>query len=123
LAALGLTPGLIYNTTVSSTKGVQPADKGNQIYGLRLPSQLDLNSPADITSALTAIQNAVTTTRAIYADLKQAATPQSAQSQSGTVPAYLQAQIADYQAALDRLTGGQSSGSGSSTSSLVSLFG
>lgn len=122
LQALGLTPGLVRNTIVDPKKGVIPADKGTQTYGLRLPSQLDLNSPTDIKAALSAITNAVTTTRAIYADLKQAANPQSKQAQTGTVPAYLQAQIADYQAALDRLTGGQSSDSGSS-SSLVSLFG
>jgi hypothetical protein len=37
--------------------------------------------------------------------------PQTPASQAitGTVPAYLKAQIANYQAALDRLTAGQSS--------------
>jgi hypothetical protein len=120
LEALGLKPGLIRNTTVDKTKGVVPADKGTQTYGLRFTSALDLNSKADIKTALDGIGNAITTVRAIYADLKQAATPKSQThaATSGTVPAYLQNQIADYQAALDRLTGGSDSGS-----SLASLFG
>jgi hypothetical protein len=46
--------------------------------------------------------------RTIYKDLVAAATPKSAQAlaASGTVPKYLTNQIANYQAALDRLTGG-----------------
>ncbi len=123
LAALGLSPGIVRNTVVDPTKGVIPADKKTQIYGLHLPAGLDIDNTTDITGALTAITNAITTTRAIYADLKQAATPASQKTPTGTVPAYLQAQIADYQQALDRLTGGASGGSGGSTSPLVSLFG
>ena len=54
--------------------------------------------------------------RQAYKDLVAAATPdsvkkaQAAQTAavSGTVPAYLTAQISNYQAALQRLTGGQS---------------
>lgn len=119
LQALGLQPGLIRNTVVDKTKGVLPADGGTQTYGLRLPSRLDLNSAADIASAQDALTNAITTVRAIYADLKQAATPQSQQPKvTGAVSAYTQSRIADYQAALDRLTGADGSGS-----SLASLFG
>jgi hypothetical protein len=121
LAALGLTPGIVRNTVLDPKKGIQPADKGTQIYGLRLPSDLTLSTPDAIEAALTAIGNAVTTTRAIYADLRQAANPQKPQVQAGAVPAYLQAQIADYTAALNRLTAGQDSGGG--PTSLVSLLG
>lgn len=122
LAALGLTAGIVRNTVIDPKKGIQPADKGTQIYGLRLPSNLALDTPDHITAALTAVGNAITTTRAIYADLRQAASPPAPQTQAGTVPAYLQAQIADYTAALNRLTAGQSSGGGGPTS-LVSLIG
>lgn len=121
LTALGLKPGLIRNTIVDKTKGVMPADKGTQTYGLRFTTALDLNSKTDIAAALTAVGNATTTVRAIYADLKQAATPKPPSASSGSVPAYITNQIADYQAALDRLTGGGTDTS--SGSSLVSLFG
>lgn len=122
LAALGIKPGLVRNTIVDPKKGVLPADKGTQTYGLRFTAPLDLNSKADIKAALDGVTNAITTVRAIYADLKQAATPPSQQQQQGSVPAYMQTRIADYQAALDRLTAG-SSDSSSSGSSLASLFG
>lgn len=123
LAALGLKPGLIRNTTVDKTKGVVPADKGTQTYGLRFSSKLDLNSPADIKTALDAVGNAITTVRAIYADLKQAATPKKPPTgDAGQASAYMQTKIADYQQALLRLTGGQPSGGGS-TDPIVSILG
>ena len=123
LTTLGLKPGLVRNTIVDKTKGVLPADKGVQTYGLRFTSKLDLANTADVKAAIDGIGNAITDVRAIYADLKQAATPKSQQPQpAGSVSAYQQAQIADYTAALNRLTAGDSS-SGSSGSSLVSLFG
>lgn len=121
LTALGLKPGLIRNTVSDKTKGIVPADKGTQTYGLRFSDKLDLDNKADIKAALDGVGNAITTVRAIYADLKQAATPKSPTAQAGDVPAYLTNQISNYQAALDRLTGGSS---GASTgSSLASLFG
>jgi len=121
LEALGIKPGTVRNATVDKTKGVLPADKGTQIYGLHITSPLDLNNKADIKTALDSIGNAITTVRAIYADLKQAATPQNPASGAagGTVPAYLTNRIADYTAALTRL----SSADTSSGSSLASLFG
>lgn len=120
LVALGLPQGLLRNTIADKTKGVIPADKGTQTYGLHLATNLDLSSKTDIKAALDGVSNAITTVRAIYADLKQAATPKDPTA-SGTVPAYLQAQIADYSAALARLTAGADGSSGSS--SLVSLLG
>jgi len=122
LAALGLKAGLVRNTTVDKVKGVLPADKGTQTYGLRFTAPLDLSSKADIKAALDGIGNAITVVRAIYADLKQAAAPKTpSAADQAAVPAYLQNRIADYQAALDRLTGG--GGDTSSGSSLASLFG
>ena len=53
---------------------------------------------------------ALSTIRAAYASLKAANQPKAATNPGktgGTVPAYLTGQIASYQAALDRLTGGQ----------------
>jgi hypothetical protein len=122
LEALGIKPGVVRNATVDKTKGVLPADKGAQIYGLHITGPLDLNNKADIKTAIDSIGNAITTVRAIYADLKQAATPQSPSSSAsqGQVPAYLTNRIADYAAALARLTAGSDTSSGSS---LASLFG
>lgn len=99
-----------------------PADKGKQTYGLHITSNLDLSSKADIKNAVDSITNAITTVRAIYIDLKKAAQPASATAAAqGTVPAYLKNRIADYTAALQRLSAG--SNSSSSGSSLASLFG
>ncbi|MFC3069719.1 SBBP repeat-containing protein [Phenylobacterium soli] len=124
LQSLGIKPGLIRKVVIDKKKGVLPADKGSQTYGLHITSNLDLSSKADIKSAIDGINNAITTVRAIYVDLKQAAQPKSATaSGSGTVPAYLKSQIADYQAALARLSASSSSSSSSSGSSLASLFG
>lgn len=126
LSALGMQPGLVRASTIDKTKGVIPADRGTQTYGLRLPSDLDLNNAADIKAVVTAIGNAITTTQSIYADLQKAAQPASQQAAAtGTVPAYITNQIADYQQALARLSGGSGSGSTSAdgTASLVSLFG
>lgn len=121
LTALGLKAGLVRNTIADKVKGVIPADKGHQTYGLRFTAPLDLNSKTDIKAALDGVGNAITTVRAIYADLKQAATPKSATASQGPVPAYLKSRIADYQSALNRLTaGGTAPNSGSS---LASLFG
>jgi hypothetical protein len=121
LEALGLKAGLVRNTIADKVKGVIPADKGTQTYGLRFTGSLDLASKADIKAASDGIANAITTVRAIYADLKKAATPQPLNpTVAGTVPAYLTARIADYQSALNRLTAGNSDSSGSS---LASLFG
>jgi hypothetical protein len=122
LESLGLRAGLVRNTTADKVKGVVPADKGKQTYGLRFTSSLDLASKTDIKAAMDGAANALTTVRAIYADLKQAATPKSANpATSGNVSAYQKAQIADYQAALDRLTASNSSSTPGS--SLASLFG
>lgn len=120
LQSLGIKPGLVRNAIVDKTKGVMPADKGPQTYGLHITTSLDLSSKADIKAAMDGISNAITTVRAIYIDLKQAAQPRSASGGAqGTVSSYVKNQLADYQAALARLSAVADSGS----SSLASLFG
>lgn len=117
LESLGIKPGFVRNARIDKAKGVQPADKGTQMYGLHITGPLDLKNKADIKTAIDSITNAVTTIRAIYADLKQAASPRSALSgASGQVSPYVQGRIADYTAALTRLSAG---GDGS----LASLIG
>jgi hypothetical protein len=110
LPLLGLTPGVVRATTVDDDGKVTSADGKGQIYGLKLDTDLNLSDPDQIRHAAAEIAAAMGVIRSIYKDLVAAATPKSAQTAaaaaSGKVPAYLTNQIANYQAALDRLTGG-----------------
>ncbi|MBX3477822.1 MAG: transcriptional regulator [Brevundimonas sp.] len=92
LAALGLSAGYVGPS----------GDKALQSFGLNLSQSLNLSSPAAIKSAGEALQAAMKAVRDAYRSLA----PKSATSAaSGTVPAYLTNQLANYQAALARLTG------------------
>jgi hypothetical protein len=111
LGALGLTPGVARNTTTINGT-IMPADGRGQIYGLGLPAELNLSSPEAIKAAADALSKALNTVTRAYNDLRTAAMPQSASTSpthgktGGPVPAYLKNQIANYTAALNRLTGG-----------------
>lgn len=118
LPALGLTSGIITSattTTKSTTNSLQSS------YGLNLPTTLNLNSAANISAAQAALTSATGTVARIYLNMT---TPPPAKagstnnSANGPVPAYLTAEIASYQSALERLTG-----STQSSYSIVSLFG
>ncbi len=71
---------------------------------MALPSSLNLGSPNAIKQTQSALQLALSTVRTIYGDMTTA--PATDSSSSGTAPKYLTDRIAQYQAALDRLTGG-----------------
>jgi hypothetical protein len=105
LAPLGLDPGVVRNTTTVKGKTVS-ADGGGEVYGLGLPNDLSLATPEAAKAAMAKLSDVMATIRAAYRDLLAAATPKSAQAPTGPVPAYLKSQIANYQAALDRLTAG-----------------
>lgn len=88
LAGLGLSPGFIGKTGKDELK----------TFGLDLPRNLDLSDPK---AAKDRIQLAIKALRDAYRSLA----PQTAASKAtGEVPAYMKAQIANYQAALARLT-------------------
>jgi len=110
LAVLGLTPGVLRETIVGDDGKLVPADGKSQIYGLSLDGDLNLSTADQIKHAAAEIASAMGVIRSAYKDLVTAATPKSAlaaaKTVTGTVPAYLSAQIANYQAALSRLTGG-----------------
>jgi hypothetical protein len=114
LAELGLKPGILANT-VKSGKTTVPADGKGRIYALGITGSLDLASASDINHAKAVLTAALSVIKGAYQDLKTTATPahvlalQKAQATSGQVPAYLANQIANYQAALARLTAGQTS--------------
>ncbi len=112
LSALGLQQGVLTSTAgqessaaPSSRSGSLPASNSlKNGYSLKLPSNLNLNSAADINVVISALGAAASTVQGIYTDMTTAPTPSS--SSSGSVPAYLTNEIADYQAALQRLTSG-----------------
>lgn len=91
LAALGLTPGFIGKTETEL-----------KTFGMNLPSTLNLNNAANITEAKEQVQLAIKVLRDAYRSMA----PERAKPKvTGQAPAYLQAQLANYQAALARLTG------------------
>lgn len=109
LALLGIPEGVVRSTVVSKDGVSKPGDGKAQIYGLGLPSDLNLDDATQISHAAAEIAAAMGVIRKAYKDLVTAATPKSAQqvaaASSGKVPTYLQNQIANYQAALQRLGG------------------
>jgi hypothetical protein len=117
LPLLGIPEGVVRQTVTSGSGAARPADGKPNLYGLGLPSDLNLSDAAQVSHALAELAAAQGVIRSAYKDLVAAATPKSLQTAaaataSGTVPAYLTAQIANYQAALDRLTSGSDGSSG-----------
>jgi hypothetical protein len=113
LPGLGIPEGVVRATTTNSDKKEVPADGKSMLYGLSLPSNLSLADSDQISHTLAELATSQGVIRTAYKDLVTAATPKSqlnaakaAAAASGPVPAYLTAQISNYQAALTRLTGG-----------------
>lgn len=94
LAGLGLSPGFIGLS--GTTDGVM------RTYGLGLPNNLTLLDAAATKTAGEKLQNAMKAVRDAYREL---APKPASSSVTGEAPAYLTAQLANYQAALARLTG------------------
>ncbi len=93
LAGLGLSAGYI---------GAKKVDGGKTTFGLDLAASLNLNNAGAIATAQEKLKTALSTLRSAYAALDPTAAKKTA---TGTAPAYITSQIANYQAALDRLTG------------------
>ena len=106
LESLGLHEGFVRSTTMEDGK-IVPADGGAPIYGLKLARDMSVASKADIKATLDELTQATAVIRTAYRDLQAGMDPQAAKKKvTGEAPAYLTAQIANYQAALNRLTGG-----------------
>ncbi len=113
LPILGLPQGML-NLTTTSNNVTAPADGGSKIYGLGLSGTLNFSSPSQISQAQAAIASAMGVVRTAYQGIVTAETPvvpgQSSSAanpgKTGTVPAYLTAEIANLNAGLARLTGG-----------------
>ncbi|WP_332660389.1 transcriptional regulator [Brevundimonas sp.] len=93
LAGLGLSPGYV---------GSSVGDDVIKTFGLALPSNLTLADPASVKTAGEKLQAAMKAVRDAYRALDPAT---KASAANGPVPAYLTAQLANYQAALARLGG------------------
>jgi hypothetical protein len=96
LAGLGLSAGYI-GAAGSTTEGTK------RTFGLDLAANLNLSSSDSIKTANEKLQAAMKSVRDAYRQLDPATA--AAAAPKGTVPAYLTAQLANYQAALSRLTG------------------
>ena len=111
LKMLGIPEGVVRLTQIGEDGKPKPADGKSQIYGLAFDGDLNLTSDEQIRHALAELATAMGVVRTAYKDLVAAATPKSQTAlaaAAGKAPAYLTNQIANYQAALDRLTGGSS---------------
>ena len=111
LSALGLAGGIVRATKTEDGKTVS-ADGNGPVYGLSLPPELDLTTEAGRKNATMVIQRAMSSVRSAYREIADTAmgiksdSSTSSGKSGGTVPAYLTSQISNYQAALNRLTGG-----------------
>ena len=105
LELLGIPEGVVRKTRVVDGKTL-PADGKEMLYGLGLPTNLNLDDEVERKHAIAEIGLAMGVIRKAYIDLKAAASPPSPPTSaaiSGKVPAYLTKQIANYQEALRRL--------------------
>ena len=91
LAALGLTPGYI-----------GPTSSDLKTFGLDLPKTMNLRDADAVKRANDKLAAAIVTLRSAYRALAPKSTTPAI---TGEAPAYLKAQLANYQAALARLTG------------------
>ena len=125
LASLGLNAGVVQtSSSLNAKNGTLNATTGiaKNTYGLNIDGNFDLTTPAGIKAAQTALKSAVAKVQTAYNDLVNAGKPKAAATPKGPVPTYLTNEIANYQAGLNRLTGGQTSSSGSGALSIASLF-
>lgn len=108
LEALGLATGVVRGTTVDRSGKTVSADGGGPMFGIELPGEIDVGSDLAVKAALATLDRSLGKIRTAYRELEAAANPAKAQTAAptGVAPAYLTNQIANYQAALDRLTGG-----------------
>ena len=105
--------------TISSTSSVT-----KKPYSLSLSSNLNLGSANAIKQAQASLTNAQSVLKSIYLDMntKPSTASSASKSSSGKVPAYLTAEISNYQSGLARLEGATSTSSTSSGVTLASLI-
>jgi hypothetical protein len=106
LASLGLQEGVIDKDALNlkTPKNGMPKSTG-KLYGLKLPSTIDLSDKTSIHSAQAALMNAITTVQSIYKDMTALVTSAKGGTASTGPSAYMQSRLANYQDALSRLGG------------------
>jgi hypothetical protein len=107
LELLGIAEGAIRMTEMVDGKSV-PGDGKGMLYGLGLESRLNLSNETERKHALAEIGAAMGKVREAYKDLRAASAPPEPEAKAeitGKVPPHLKAQLANYQAALQRLGG------------------
>ncbi|KQW71884.1 hypothetical protein ASE17_03100 [Phenylobacterium sp. Root77] len=106
LEALGLNEGFVRSTVMTDGQ-MTPGDGGSAMYGLKMPRDLSLSTKDEIKATIDKLTMAMSVLRTAYRDLEQGMKPASeTKKATGEVPAYLKNQLANYQAGLNRLTGG-----------------
>ncbi|ESQ84539.1 hypothetical protein AEAC466_09305 [Asticcacaulis sp. AC466] len=111
LKGLGLPAGLVSN---AAGQTMDPTSSNyltsQKEMGLSFDSSLNLNSTQNIANAIKSLQATMSNVQKVYSYLKygdpQPSKTTTSGSGAGVAPAYLTAQIANYQAGLQRLLGG-----------------
>jgi len=119
LTALGLNAGVIQTAPAlssSTKKTTTTSGVAANTYGLNIDGGFNLTTTAGIQAAQKSLQTAAALVQTAFYTLANGNKPASTTPQiTGTVPAYLQAQLANYQAGLSRLESSSSSSSSSAT--------
>ncbi|MBW3559886.1 MAG: transcriptional regulator [Proteobacteria bacterium] len=105
LGALGLMEGRV-RRVVRDKAGKEVIPEGGKTYGLKLAHDLTLSSKAEIKRTADELNTAKIAIQTAYRDLADAMKPKAPPTATGPAPAWMQKQAANYQAALNRLTGG-----------------
>ena len=107
LESLGIKDGLVKDTVAADAALVNNPQGLKKDVGLSFDNTINLDSTEEMTRAMSTLNNVITKLRSSYTWLRFG-TPQDSKGSSGAgqVPAYLTNQISNYQAALNRLTGG-----------------
>ena len=104
LEALGLEEGMV-QIIEKDRKGNEIIPRGGKSYGLKLARDLSIDTKPHIKRTVDELNTAMNVLRTAYRELSDALNPKKPDL-GGAVPAYLQAQIKNYQDGLNRLTGG-----------------
>jgi len=104
LHVLGLEEGVV-RKTVRDRKGQEVVPKEGKTYGLRLAKELRIDTPAELKRTSKEFEDAMTVLQGIYRDLSRPAGFTPVKS-VGEAPAHMRAQLANYEAGLAQLTGG-----------------
>ena len=116
LGGLGLPTGAVTGkASLLDTDGDTTSD-APKIFALELPSRMDISTKEGALAASEALSNAMSKVQRAYRELtadpalKELLAGPKAGKRGGTVPAYLQAQLANYSAGLERLNAGGGGG-------------